>query len=74
MMEFHDLSAEIFSTAQQLQSKRLLLESNTLYGVPEGTRTPDPRIKSPLLYQLSYEHMKSALYCKTRNICVWYAI
>ena len=58
MMEFRDLSAEIFSTAQQLQSKRLLLESSTLCGAPEGIRTPDPRIKSPLLYQLSYEHVE----------------
>ena len=26
-------------------------------GVLAGTRTQDPRIKSPLLYQLSYEHI-----------------
>ena len=58
MEEFRVLSAEIFSTAQQLQSKRLLPESSTLCGVPEGIRTPDPRIKSPLLYRLSYEHIE----------------
>ena len=26
-------------------------------GAPTGTRTPDQRIKSPLLYQLSYRRM-----------------
>ena len=28
-----------------------------LSGVPEGARTPDLRIKSPLLYHLSYRHI-----------------
>lgn len=28
-----------------------------LIGVPEGARTPDLRIKSPLLYHLSYRHI-----------------
>lgn len=31
-----------------------------LSGVPEGARTPDLRIKSPLLYHLSYRHISKS--------------
>lgn len=33
-----------------------LLAYRGLHGAPGGNRTHDPRIKNPLLYQLSYRH------------------
>ena len=32
----------------------VLMQALILYGSPDWTRTSDPRINSPLLYQLSY--------------------
>lgn len=42
-----------------LRATALPSELRCHIGALGGTRTPDPRIKSPLLYHLSYERMES---------------
>ena len=62
LFEGNEYALDEFSTAKENRvSATVKSVMNTRYGTPEGTRTPNPRNRNPMLYPLSHRRISESL-------------